>query len=64
MGRIKTQLIKRITKEFILKYEQQLSGDFEKNKVVASAHINTQSKKIRNVIAGYATRLMRRKLGA
>ncbi len=64
MGRIKTQLVKRVTKEFIAKYSEQLSPDFEKNKKVADAHISTQSKKIRNVIAGYASRIMRKKLGS
>ncbi|HLD19339.1 MAG TPA: 30S ribosomal protein S17e [Candidatus Nanoarchaeia archaeon] len=61
MGRIKTQLVKRITKEFIAKYGQSLTADFEKNKIVVDAHIKTSSRKIRNTIAGYATRIMRKK---
>ena len=62
MGRIKTQLVKRITKEFIEKHGQQLTTDFEKNKTVADMYIKTSSRKIRNTIAGYATRIMRKKV--
>ena len=64
MGRIKTQLIKRITHKFILKYGAQLTPNFEENKVVAQKYLTKTSKKIRNTIAGYATRLVRRKQGA
>ncbi|MEK6967264.1 MAG: 30S ribosomal protein S17e [Nanoarchaeota archaeon] len=60
MGRIKTQLIKRVTKDFLKRYRAELSTEFEKNKKVADLHIKTRSRKIRNVIAGYATRLMRK----
>ena len=63
MVSIKTQLVKRVTKEFIAKYSEQPSPDFEKNEKVADADISPHSKKIRNVIAGYASRIMRKKLG-
>ena len=63
MGRIKTQLIKRITHKFIAKYKAHLNSDFEHNKVVAEKYISNKSKKIRNTIAGYATRIMKRNQG-
>jgi len=58
MGRIKTALIKRKTKEIVNKFEDQLTKDYLKNKMILNTLITTQSKKMRNIIAGYVTRLM------
>lgn len=58
MGRIKSTMIKRTTEELL---EQNLSfnGDFENNKKILS---NTMpSKKVRNKIAGYISRLEKRR---
>ena len=61
MGRIKTQLIKRTTTEIFEKYKEQFSGDFEANKKEVTNVANVGSKKLRNVIAGYVTRLAKKK---
>lgn len=58
MGRIKTAFIKRTAKELIEKYE--FEKDFDKNKSILSEVVDISSKKIRNVLAGYITRLMKR----
>ena len=56
MGKIKSRLIKRTANELIEK-GVELSEDFEKNKKVLG---NTMpSKKLRNRIAGYISRLKR-----
>ncbi|MEK6899942.1 MAG: 30S ribosomal protein S17e [Nanoarchaeota archaeon] len=57
MGRIKTTFIKRKTKELLKMHGEKFATDFEQNKKVASQYISGGSKKIRNVIAGYLTRL-------
>lgn len=57
MGRIKTKLIKRVTHEIIDKYGEKLTDDYTKNKVVINQHLKTESKKIKNIVAGYSTRL-------
>ena len=59
MGRIKTAQIKRITNLVIAKHKDRLKTNFEENKVIVGSLINTRSKKLRNVIAGYVTRLMK-----
>ena len=61
MGRIKTKLIKRNVKELIQRYPNKFSVDFNDNKkmVIETAELN--SKKLRNVMAGYVTRLVRNK---
>jgi small subunit ribosomal protein S17e len=58
MGRIKTKLIKRLTFE-IMKQRERLSPEFEGNKKVVAGLLGGASKKIRNSVAGYVTRLMK-----
>ena len=57
MGRIKTALVKRLTRELFKAHREEFSTDFEKNKEVVNTIANMPSKKIRNVVAGYCTRL-------
>ncbi len=61
MGRIKTKLIKRVTQDVMEKYGDEVSNDYVKNKEVINKHIETPSKKIKNIVAGYATRLSKNK---
>ena len=56
MGRIKTKQIKRITNELIEKYGNLVATTFNENKKVVSDKIDAPSKKLRNMITGYATR--------
>jgi small subunit ribosomal protein S17e len=57
MGRIKTKQVKRITFELIEQHGEKFKTDYESNKVLVSQITNVQSKKLRNTIAGYLTRL-------
>ena len=59
MGRIKTTLIKRKTKELLNMHGDNFSSDFSKNKEVTNKYTQIVSKKMRNVVAGYMTRLKR-----
>ena len=61
MGRIKTQLIKRISNKLIKEHGNELKKDFKENKEIVANLANLPSKKIRNVITGYVTRLMQTK---
>ena len=60
MGRIKTQLIKRITKQLMDKKGADLSTDFATNQKSVSEFLDVPSKKLRNIIAGYTTRLVKK----
>ena len=60
MGRIKPKLIKRVTLELIRDNKDQLKMDFDENKVVIDSIIDFPSKKLRNSVAGYVTRMMKR----
>lgn len=57
MGRIKTLLIKRLTTTIFAKFRDKITGDYSKNKEFLNTTIDIKSKKIRNIIAGYLTRL-------
>ena len=59
MGRIKTQFVKRITTEVVDKYKSEFKDNFEENKKIVSAKVDVSSKKLRNTIAGYVTRLIK-----
>ena len=59
MGRIKTILVKRVTKKLVEEHKDEFSEDYNKNKEVLRKYINVRSPKIRNVIAGYTTRLIK-----
>ena len=56
MGRIKTRLIKRTVKSLLSDENKNFSNDFEKNKRMVANLLEVQSKKLRNVIAGYVTK--------
>jgi len=60
MGRIKTQLIKRASKEFIEKNKDKIKDNFEDNKKVVQNNAEIGSKKLRNIMAGYVTRLKKK----
>ncbi|MBU0667192.1 MAG: 30S ribosomal protein S17e [Nanoarchaeota archaeon] len=59
MGRIKTQLAKRLSQKLISRKGELFSTDFEKNKELVAKSLDVPSKKIRNVIAGYISRLVK-----
>lgn len=56
MGRIKTKLVKRAGRELIKEHPAEFKKSFDDNKKSVNRFADVQSKKIRNVIAGYVTR--------
>ena len=60
MGRIKTKPTKRITRKLMALHGKEFTDDFGKNKEVVSRLIVSSSNKIRNVISGYITRLVKK----
>ncbi len=60
MGRIKTTLIKRTANSLIKKYPDKFTENFDENKKSVEELAEIQSKKLRNIIAGYITRLTRK----
>lgn len=60
MGRIKTQPVKRITNQIVKEHRGELKKDFNENKKIVEQFVEIRSKKLRNSIAGYATRLAKK----
>ena len=60
MGRIKTVAIKTLGNELIREHGSKFTDDFGKNKEILSSIKNIKSKKIKNVVAGYITKEMRK----
>ena len=57
MGRIKTTLVKRVTKDLIREYGNEFKDNFEDNKKALGRIAEIKSIKIRNAVAGYITRI-------
>ena len=60
MGRVRTKFIKRISNKLVLKHKDEFKKDFKDNKKIVETLVEVKSKKLRNVIAGYVTRLMKK----
>lgn len=61
MGRIKTTLIKRVTNKLVVEHRPDFKKDYEENKKIVEKYADIPSKKLRNIIAGYVTRLIKAK---
>merc|ERR1712151_219628 len=60
MGKIRTKTVKKAAKQIVEKYYDRLCLDFQVNKRVCDDVAEIPSKRMRNQIAGYVTRLMKR----
>jgi small subunit ribosomal protein S17e len=59
MGKVYTSLIKRTARKLMELYPSEVSEDFEKNKELVSKYLDIRSRKLRNQVAGYLTRLVK-----
>lgn len=60
MGRIRSVQIKKLAENLLEKHRDKLEKDFEKNKEVLDKILETESKKIRNRLAGYIAHLVKK----
>ena len=56
----KPEFVKRIALEIYNRYPDKISTDFNENKKLVSQLLISRSKKVRNMVAGYLTRLKRK----
>ncbi len=59
MGKVRTSLVKRTARELVARYPDLFTTDFEHNKRAVSKLTAWSSKRLRNQVAGYVTRLIR-----
>ena len=60
MGRIRTTFIKTTGVKIYQKYKDKFTNNFQHNKKALDEVANINSKKLRNVIAGYIISLVKR----
>ena len=61
MGRIKTTLIKRTALDLLEKHPDSFKDNFEENKKIVDEFAEIKTKKLRNSISGYITRIVKKK---
>ncbi|MEE9379499.1 MAG: 30S ribosomal protein S17e [Candidatus Lokiarchaeia archaeon] len=59
MGKVRTILIKIVSKELITKYPNVFTIDFEQNKKLLDKYLEIDSKHLRNRISGYIVNLLK-----
>jgi small subunit ribosomal protein S17e len=57
LGKVRTETVKRAARELIERFPDKFTNEFESNKTAVNETVRAPSKKLRNLIAGYITRL-------
>ena len=57
MGKVRTDTVKRTSRELLRRFPERFAGNFESDKQAVNELVTTNSKRLRNRIAGYVTRL-------
>jgi small subunit ribosomal protein S17e len=57
LGAVRSEKVKRVAWELFRKYPDKFTADFEKNKQLVMSLMNVPSKRLRNTIVGYVTRI-------
>jgi len=64
IGRIRQKDIKRAAIEIVNKYSKYLTDDFKKNREFIEKVLDVEGKSVKNRIAGYVTRIVRRNMNS
>jgi len=59
MGKVRTILIKNVSKELMNKYPDVFTTDFEENKILLDKYLEIDSKHLRNRISGYLVNILK-----
>ncbi len=57
LGKVRTDTVKRTSRELLRRFPEHFTGNWESDKQAVNELVTTQSKRLRNRIAGYVTRL-------
>jgi small subunit ribosomal protein S17e len=57
LGKVRTETVKRAARELIERFPDKFTNEYEANKASVNQLLRAPSKKLRNLIAGYVTRL-------
>ena len=59
LGKVRTETIKKISRELLERHGNKFTADYEKNKQIVDQLVESHTKKMRNRVSGYVTRLKR-----
>jgi len=59
MGKVRSILIKNVSKELMNKYPDVFTTDFEENKILLDKYLEIDSKHLRNRISGYLVNILK-----
>jgi len=57
LGKVRTETVKRAARELVERFPDRFTNEYEANKLAVNGLLRSPSKKLRNLIAGYVTRL-------
>jgi len=57
LGSVRTETIKKLARELVQTRHEKFSTDYEANKKSVDELVDSKSKRVRNQVAGYVTRL-------
>ena len=57
LGKVRTEVVKRAARELLERFPGKFASEFEPNKLAVNELLRAPSKRLRNRIAGYVTRL-------
>ena len=57
MGNVRQEKVKKIARDLLERYPDRFTADFEENKKTVGSLVSVPSKRLRNTIVGYITRL-------
>jgi small subunit ribosomal protein S17e len=57
LGKVRTETVKRAARELIERFPEKFTNEYEPNKAAVNEVMKAPSKRLRNRIAGYVTRL-------
>jgi small subunit ribosomal protein S17e len=57
VGKVRIAAVKKVSRELVSRYPDKFSKNYEENKVALSTLVDARTKRLRNRIVGYVTRL-------
>jgi len=58
LGKVRSERIKALARELMVRFPDKFTADFEENKKIVGDLIRTPSSKLRNLVAGYITHVI------
>jgi small subunit ribosomal protein S17e len=62
LGSIRPRYIKNASRALLQYYEEEFTVDFETNKRLVEQYTDIKTKRVRNMVAGYIVRLVKRRI--